>query len=352
VSLLLATLLALQAAPSPSPFPESTVEGIVEKARTRLAVPGLSAVVAVDGEIRFERAYGLADVENAVPATPATVYRLGSVSKPITATAVMQLAEEGKLDLDAPVQKYVPTFPEKPWPITSRELLGHLGGIRHYEPGELEQTRHFPTLLDALTLFEKDPLVAEPGTRYSYSTYGYTLLGCVLEAASGKTFMEYVKERIFEPSGMTSARDDDVFDIIPHRASGYERNVAGGLRNSPLADTSYKIPGGGLCADAPDVARFALALDAGKLVSKVTLKAMFASQKTRAGVKTGYGLGWAFDSFRGRREVFHGGGQSRVSTLVYLHPETSLVVVLLANLEGVRPGLLEAARAIAAAIGR
>ena len=351
MSLLVAALLALSPA-VPSPFPEATLETIVEKARAKLAVPGLSAVVAVDGEIRFSRGFGLADVENAVPATPATVYRLGSVSKPISATAVMQLAEEGKLDLDAPIQKYVPTFPEKPWPITSRELLGHLGGIRHYEPGELENTRHFPSLLDALALFEKDPLVAEPGTRYAYSTYGYTLLGCVLEAASGKTFMEDLKARIFEPASMASARDDDVFDIVPHRASGYERTVGGGLRNSPLADTSYKIPGGGLCADAPDVARFALALLDGKLVSKETLKAMFASQKTRAGLKTGYGLGWAFDSFRGKREVFHGGGQSRVSTLVYLHPETSLVVVLLANLEGVRPGLLEAARAISAALGR
>jgi serine beta-lactamase-like protein LACTB len=335
------------------PLPqEASIESVIEAARVNYGIPGISAAVVLDGEIRFSRGFGLADVENDIPATEETVYRLGSVSKPIAATALMQLAEEGRLDLDAPIQKYVPTFPEKPWPITSRELLGHLGGIRHYAPGELESTRHYFSLAQALSIFKSDPLVAEPGTRYTYSTYGYTLLGCVLEGAAGKTFPDYLRERIFEPAEMKGARVDDVFELIPHRAQGYERDTSGGLRNSGLADTSYKTPGGGLCATARDVAHFAMAFEDGRLVREETRGLMISNQKTRSGKRTGYGLGWALDKWKGHREVFHGGGQQRVSTLLYLHPDTSLTVVLLANLEGVRPALLATARQVAEILGR
>ncbi|MCP5112202.1 MAG: beta-lactamase family protein, partial [bacterium] len=108
------------------------VEAIVSRAMEREKIPGLSVAVAIDGEFRWSRGFGLSDVENNVPATADTMFRLASISKPITAVAVMQLAEQGKLDLDAPIRQYVPSFPAKPWPITARQLLGHLGGIRHY----------------------------------------------------------------------------------------------------------------------------------------------------------------------------------------------------------------------------
>jgi serine beta-lactamase-like protein LACTB len=350
LSLLLGSLLLL--APSPPPSLPGVVESVLEATRAHSGIPGVSVALALDGEIRYSRGFGMADVENDVPATEETMYRLGSLSKPISATAAMQLADERRLDLDAPVQKYVPTFPQKPWPITTRELLSHLGGIRHYAPGEMESTRLYPSLTDALSIFKNDPLVAEPGTRYFYSTYGYTLVGCVIEGASGRGFMDVLRERVFEPAGMKEARADDVFEIIPHRARGYERDPTGALRNAGLADTSYKIPGGGLCATARDVARFALAFEDGKLVHAETRNLMTQSQKTRSGSRTGYGLGWALDTWKTQREVFHGGGQQRVSTLLYIRPETSFVLVLLANLEGVRPALISAAREIADALGR
>jgi len=194
--------------------------------------------------------------------------------------------------------------------------------------------------------------VAKPGTKFHYSTYGYTLLGCVLEGASGKTFVEYLKERVFEPARMTETRDDDAFAIVPHRARGYDRTVTGVLRNSVAADTSDKVPGGGLCGSAPDLARFAIALEEGKLVSGETRDLMFESQQTRTGHRTGYGLGWALDRWRGRKEVYHGGGQPEVSTLLYLRPDTHLTVVLFANLEGVRQALIDTAREIGDALSR
>ncbi len=242
----------------------------------------------VDRQLRWTGGFGLADAENAVPATAETMYRLASVSKTMTATAAMQLAERGRLDLDAPIRRYVPGFPEKPWPITTRQLLGHLGGIRHYLPNEeFDATRQYVGVLEGLDVFKDDPLVHEPGTAYLYSTYGFDLVGAVVEAASGARFLDYLRENVFRPAGMESIRDDDARVLIPHRAQGYVRLVNGELRNAAPADTSYKIPGGGLIATAADVVRFAAALENGALVKPETRTEMWTRQKTRSGQVAG-----------------------------------------------------------------
>lgn len=314
---------------------------------SRHEIPGLSVAVVLDGQLRWSNGYGLADLENFVPAKAATAYRLGSVGKPMTAVAALQLAEQGRLDLDAPVQKVVPSFPEKTWPVTPRQLLAHLGGIRHYAEGEMGNTRHYSSLAEGLELFRNDPLLQQPGTKYVYSTYGYNLLGAAVEGASGMEFTTYLRAKVFEPAGMVDTRADDVFAIIPNRAQGYARNPAGHLSNSGLADTSYKIPGGGLVATAPDVARFAVALQSEVLLPKEALERMFTRQKTTDGKPVGYGLGWTIGQRAGRREVWHTGGQQRVSTILYMQPERRFAIALLTNLEGIGPALLELARQIA-----
>lgn len=151
---------------------------------------GVSASVVQDGEFVWSAGFGMADLENSVAATPQALYRLGSISKPITATAAMKLWEHSNLDLDAPVQKYCPAFPQKPWPVTTRELLGHLGGIRYYHVPELPYTKsqadpeignthHFEDgIVGGMKVFAHDALLAKPGTHFSYSTQGYTLVGC------------------------------------------------------------------------------------------------------------------------------------------------------------------------------
>jgi CubicO group peptidase (beta-lactamase class C family) len=151
---------------------------------------------------------------------------------------------------------------------------------------------------------------------------------------------------------MQSTRDDDVFEIIPFRAPGYQKLPSGKLGNSVLADTSNKVPGGGLCGTAADVARFAAALQAGKLLNRETLRRMFAPQRTRDGRPTGYGLGWRVGTWRGRKEVWHHGGQPRVSTLLYLQPERRLAIVFLCNLEGVWPALTDLARGLSLQLAR
>ncbi len=311
------------------------LDATLREAMKRSAIPGLSFAVVVDGKLRWSGGIGTADLENDVPATEQTVYRLASVSKTITAVTAMSLFEDGKLDLDSPVQRYVPSFPEKPWPLTSRELLGHLGGVRHYQHDEGNSTRHYASVTEGLAIFAADPLLFEPGTKFKYSSYGFNLLGAVLEGASGLAYPQVVHDRVLARAGMSETRPDDVEAIIPHRASGYVRKN-GAYQNSGLADTSYKIPSGGWVSTAPDMARFAMALFDDRLLRSDTRALMFTEQKTRAGVGTGYALGWDVWTHKGRRVVAHSGGQQRVSTLIYLEPDERLAVIFLCNLEDVK----------------
>jgi serine beta-lactamase-like protein LACTB, mitochondrial len=351
-SLIVLLLASIQtAAQTTAPLPADKIEKI-EKAITaemsRQNIPGLSVAIVTDRKLRWSNGYGLADLENYIPAKSATVYRLGSISKSVTAVAVMQLAERGKLDLDAPVQKYCPAFPQKQWPITTRQLLGHLAGVRHYKSeAEFLSTRHYNSVVEGMEMFKDDPLLHEPGTKYFYTTHGYAILGCVIEGASGMKFADYVAANVFKPAGMDTMRVDDVFEIIPNRAQGYFKTQGGQLRNSTLADTSYKIPGGGFCSTVIDLARFAIAAQSATLVKQETTEQMWTRQKTRDGKETSYGLGWSIGERNGMKEVQHGGAQQRVSTNLYMIPEKGFAVVLMVNMEGVGGRLGALSREIA-----
>lgn len=310
-------------------------------------IPGLSCAIAVADKLVFVRGYGLADVENDVEATGATVYRLASISKPITAICALRLVEEGRLDLDRDVAEIVSAWPGKRWPVTTRQLLAHLGGVRHYKRGEGESTRHYDNQTAALERFARDPLLHEPGTKYQYSTFGYNLVAAVVEAAAERTFAEAVRDYVAGPSGAKTLQDDDVRRIVRGRAQGYVR-VRGALQNSALMDASYKLGGGGLCCSAEDLARFGQALIAGRLVARETLAAMWTPQQTSGGEVLTYGLGLRVDEHDGRRAVMHSGAQSRVSTMFYTLPDDGVVVAVLCNLERVRlAGLAQKLAALA-----
>jgi len=327
------------------------IEKAVSEEMGKQKVPGMSVAVGKKLRLTWSTGFGVADLENSIPARASTVYRLGSISKPITAVAVMQLAEAGKLDLDAPIQKYVPSFPEKPWPITPRLLLSHLSGIRHYgSVEEVNSTRHYTNLTEPLKIFAGDPLLFEPGAKYSYTTYGYNLLGAAVEGASGMRFPVYIRERIFDPAGMRTARHDSVHDIIPNRARGYRKNLAGMIENCDLADTSNKIPGGGMVSTPDDLVKFAIAVMKGRLVKPETRDLMYTPAKTRDGKPIPYGLGWQIQESEGRKWVAHGGAQQGISTLLLTLPSEGFSVALMANLE--RVTLAPLARRIAGIVLR
>jgi CubicO group peptidase (beta-lactamase class C family) len=311
-----------------------SISSLVAMEMAREHIPGLSLAVLHAAETIWSVSLGISDVENQVPAKETTVYRTASLAKPITGVAAMQLAERGALDLDAPVQTYVHDFPEKQWRISTRQLLGHIAGIRTYKAdAETYNTVHYWSLSEVVNTFRDDPLAYQPGTKYLYSTLGYVLAGRVIEAVSGMSYVDYVKGQICAPAGMVATGADDVYTVIPNRSRGYTMAPDGSLRNAPLLDTSSKIPGGGLASTAIDMIRFVRAIDNGKLLGPKSVAEMLMSLTTRDGKTTSYGLGWGLDKFRERPMRLHTGGQAGVATLLRYFPDDHAAVAILCNLE-------------------
>lgn len=313
------------------------IDAIVRAAMQQQHIPAMTVAVARDGSVIYSHAAGIADLENAVPATAETLIRTGSIAKPISAVAAMTLVEAGKLDLDAPIQKYCAPFPAKQWPITTRELLSHTSGIRHYKEGtdEIESTHHYQWMSDGFAIFAADPLLFKPGSAFSYSTYGYTVVGCVIEGASGQRFQDYVAEHVLKPAGMTHTFVDDVLEIVPHRARGYQ-NLDGQTKNAGLMDSSYKIPGGGYVSTAEDFVHFAEALMHEKLVKTSTLAEMWTPVKiTGTGKQPTYGLGFGVLTIDGEKYVAHSGSQQGTSTTFVIIPGKHFAAAAMANIEDV-----------------
>lgn len=337
---LLAAQCSAHARPSAADLPPEKVAAIDAKINAFMAkshAPGMSLAVVIDGAIVYDRGYGLADVENNVPATAETIYRLASISKMLTGVAAMQLVEQGKLDLAAPIQKYVPDFPEKQAPITAEHLLKHQSGIRHYKGDETKSAKHYRGVKDALVIFRDEPLLFAPGEKFSYTTYGYNLLGAAVESAAGQPYARYVQAKIAAPAGMTSLQPDDAHKIIPHRAAGYRLEGTAAvsvLVNDDMVDVSNKVPGGGWCSTAGDLGRFAIALVDGKLVSPGTLERMWTPQATASGESTRSGLGCFVEEVNGERQVAHSGGQPKVSTYLLIIPSRRAAVAMMCNLSG------------------
>jgi CubicO group peptidase (beta-lactamase class C family) len=306
---------------------------IIEKEMARTLAPGAQIAVSRGGRIVWSRSFGCANVELDAPVEPTTRFRIGSVSKPLTAAAIGALVQDGKLDLDAPVQTYVPDFPRKAWPITTRQLAGHIAGIRHYEGDEFAIREHYDTVRAGLAIFEKDALLFQPGTKFSYSSYGWNLISAVIESASGEPFLTFMQKRVFTPAGMTHTSPDEAAPIIPGRSRFYTRDEkTGRVENAPYVDNSYKWAGGGFLSTAEDLVTFANSLLEGRLLRPETVTLLWTSMKTSDGKETDYGIGWSVDrDQKGRRRVRHSGGAMGGTANLVIYPEERLVVALLVN---------------------
>jgi serine beta-lactamase-like protein LACTB len=276
-----------------SPAQLQAIRALIDKTMAAHKVPGASFAIGLNGGIVWSGGFGLADVENQVKALPDTAFRTASIGKAMTATAALQLAEQHKLDLDVSIQKYCPRYPEKQWPITARDLISHTSGIRHYEgpnvDAEAFNTHHYEHVSEAIDLMKGDPLKQQPGEDMLYPTWGYVVLGCVLEGASHQEYRAFMREAIFQPAGMTSTRDDDPRAIIPNRARGYVLEN-GELKNSRWSDMSSKMAVGGWVSTAPDLVRFMNAWMEGRLVSQSTMQQMLTPYKVRNGTVDNFSL--------------------------------------------------------------
>jgi CubicO group peptidase (beta-lactamase class C family) len=325
-----------QTAVSAAPYTAAR-ENADKQAKEWLArgTPGLALAVAVDGKILYSEVFGFADLEERVPVWPTTKFRIGSISKPLTATALMQLVEAGKLDLDAPVQNYVPSFPDKGSPITVRMVAGHLAGIRHYKDDEMEIQRHYDNILEALKIFEDDPLVAPPGSKFSYSSYGYNLLSAVIESASGEPFLPYMQQHVFTSMGLVHTTADQNTQIIEQRSRFYELAKDGRQENAPYVDNSYKWAGGGFLSTAEDLVKFGSTVMQPGFLKAESLKTMFTPQKTKTGESIQYGVGWFIHKSHSGKLVYeHSGGSIGGTSQLILYPESHVVAALVTNLSG------------------
>jgi serine beta-lactamase-like protein LACTB len=337
---------------------EKRIDDVVAAEQARQKIPGISIAVAFDNRPIYSRGYGSANLEHGVPVKATTAFRTASVAKPLTAAGLMTLVEAGRLDLDVPVRTYCPAWPDKHPPVTTRQVLGHLAGIRHYtKPGESAGKNHYFTTADALALFKDDPLIHAPGAKYSYSTYGYTLLACAIEGASGTSYEAFMKERVFTPLAMAHTRLDRVYEVIPDRASGYQVLTheafkqlppavasfaqVGGVYNAVLHDTSMKVAGGGLVSTAEDLVRFGIALNTGALLKKATVEEMWTEGKAGDGKGTGYGLGFGvFPAQEGIRRVSHSGNQAGAASFLVILPEVGVTYAIMTNLEDAELGTI------------
>jgi CubicO group peptidase (beta-lactamase class C family) len=311
--------------------------------RRAAGIPGLSVAVGVGDRLVWAEGFGVADLEAGAAATPATRYRAASVSKVLTIAGAARLWADQRLEMDAPVSRYVPAF-SGPEAVTPRLLAGHLAGIRNYIEGDdaLGLT-HFDSISAVLPAFVDDALTADPGTSFGYSTFGYILLSAVMESAAGQPFLDVMQETVFEPLEMLDTGPDLVAAVLPGR-SGYYSYVPGQggvVENAPLHDPSYKWAGGGLLTTAPDLVRFSLAHLRPGFLPEPVLAELFTSQRTADGKETGVGFGWRVGSdAAGRRIVHHAGGMHGARSLVMLWPDDDFAIALLSNLTGV-PVLVE-----------
>lgn len=328
---------SLSATPASEPYGAAidSTEALIDSLMAVQGIPGVTAAVGVQGRIVWSDGFGYADLENRVPVWPHTKMRIGSVSKALTSVAVGRLVEAGTLDLDAPVQAYVSSFPEKRDTITTRLVAGHLAGVRHYRDDEFLSKKHYNSVEAGLEIFEADTLLYEPGTEYSYSSYGWNLVSAVVEGAAEQPFLSYMREHVLRPMRLRNTVADHVDSLITNRTDYYVRED-GALRNAPYVDNSYKWAGGGYLSTAEDLVRFGHGVFQGDVLDPETVEVLTTSQRTSGGELTGYGIGWQIDTdASGRRTVGHGGGSVGGSTAFITIPSANVVVAMISNMSGV-----------------
>ena len=327
VAIMVATISAALPAMAPAGAVPQQLEDYLAGRARRSDFSGV-VIVAKGGSTLLDRGYGLADYESGVPNDDTRIYRIGSLSKPFTAVAVMKLQEEGKLKIDDPLCGYLSDCPRAWSPVTLRHLLSHTSGIDDYfsevAAGPLSNMR--PLIDRAIQAHRESPLLSPAGEKYRYSNFGFLLLGYVCEVAAHQPWETVLRTRIFDPAGMTATAYDDVFAIVPGRARGYVPS-SGGLRNIVYKDHGA-FAAGGLRSTARDLLAWQQALFSEKILQRDSLDVMFTP------VRDNYALGWQVMKILGRPVIDHSGGIDGFASHLAFYPGEGLVIIVLSNVEG------------------
>jgi serine beta-lactamase-like protein LACTB len=300
------------------------------------AFQGGGAGFATAGEIVWSKAAGMSNTETEAHFTIETPTRIASIAKPMTAIAIMQLVEAGKLDLDKPIQTYLPDYPEKKEGTqTTRQYLNHTSGTEHYKNGkEANNMKNHASLKEATEIFKDRKLVGKPGEVYNYTSYGYVVLGRIIESVSGLSYGEYMYTNIWEPAGMTNTNIEPYGETRPDRAECYSKGKKG-FKLETRTDVSDRIPGGGLYSTVTDVLKFGMAVLENKLIRPETLRQMLDAKSLKKEVNA-YVLGWYHYGENPKYgEVFgHSGGQIGCSAQLLILPEIESVTFAASNTSG------------------
>ncbi|HSC52543.1 MAG TPA: serine hydrolase [Phnomibacter sp.] len=292
---------------------------------------GLQIAVSKKGKTVWSTSMSYADVANKKLVTDSTKFRINSISKSFTSLALVQLVAQGKLHLDSPIQHYIPEFPLKPYPITTRQLAGHLAGFRDYredDPNDYIRTEHFENALQALKIFQDDTLLFKPGSQFYYSSFGWNVIGAIIEKLSDQTYLEYMQQHVFNPIGLHNTCGDNIRSSITNRSRFYD---AAGEAND-LGDLSYKYAGGGLLSTSHDLLKLGNEVLQGSSISPSSKQLLFQTQHTTDGVATGYGLGWYIGTdMNGHRIWYHSGDSFSSSAHLLIYPDDEMVVAVLTN---------------------
>ncbi len=300
-------------------------------------VVGAAAGYTVNGKTFWQGAKGFANKATKQPFEEATKVRMASIAKSMTALAVMQLVEQNRIALDAPIQTYLPDYPkQRTTQITTRQLLSHTSGIAGYKNTKEAETKiNYPRLSDAIALFKNRPLLFEPGTQYSYTTYGYTLLGAIIESVSGLTFEAYMQKHIWDIAGMTNTGVDKYGIQKDNSSNLYSRNKKGKIKDGEENNLSNRIPGGGFYTTVGDMLKFGNAVIDNTFVQPETLSLMRQHHSLEK-ERNAYGFGWYLYNPKPNEGAIigHSGGQTGCSSQLFIIPEKGIVAIVLANTSG------------------
>jgi CubicO group peptidase (beta-lactamase class C family) len=309
---------------------------------------GQQTAIVLRGELVFSDDWGLANLEHESPVTAESRFFIASVTKAFTGVALLRLWEDGKVDLDAPIQRYLPDFPPPAsGSVTPRLLAAHLGGIRHYGESERDAgffARHYDDVRDALALFEEDPYASPPGTEFRYSSYGYDLLAAVIQSASGMPFQEYVRREVLLPLELDRTAFDDVRLVVPHRAQGYTFwypwftfTQHDTLLRAPDFDYSYNAGGGNMLSTAVELARFGSAVARAGFLSDRSLELTQAPVAADS-IASPWSIGWRVETTpAGRLHLRSEGSDPGFQASIDVYPESAVAIATVINAWGIRP---------------
>ncbi len=316
--------------------------------------PGATVIVVKDGRPVLRRAYGMADTMKGVKMAPDMALRLGSITKQFTATAILMLADEGKLSVEDDITKHLPDYPTRGKRITIEHLLTHTSGIASYtaKPGYMTGMAQDVSVARMIDSFKNDPLDFEPGSQYRYNNSGYFLLGAIIEKISGQTYASFLEQRIFRPLGMHDTYYEGFGNSKAPVAAGHTREGQGFGAAKPLS-MSQPYAAGSLVSTVDDLARWDAAIGAGRLLKPATWQRAFTAYRLNDGKATGYGYGWDVNRVQGETAMGHGGGINGFSTYAIRFPEQKVYVAVLTNSDSgpVNPGVV-ARKAAGIAIGK